>query len=219
MKKHRKLVFTLLELLIVVAIIAILAALLLPALNAARSKAHAIKCVNNLRQLGMVISAYETNYGDQFIAAVRSSTMWANRLRLDGYFDGYARFSGSQLYFQAMECPAETRDRIDGEVRYPHPNITLSGTYDYGVNAHTNQLFTPSPDGATKKKSSLRFPTETICLTDTYRYFVLYNYQYIRYRHSSGINILYQDGHCAGINRQPGGNQDILWAAVDKYWK
>ena len=58
--------FTLVEMLVVMAIIAILAALLFPALGKARDMAKSIACVNNLKQLGFAVASY-VNDNDSFL--------------------------------------------------------------------------------------------------------------------------------------------------------
>ncbi|MBO4648412.1 MAG: DUF1559 domain-containing protein [Lentisphaeria bacterium] len=56
--------FTLIELLIVIAIIAILAGMLLPALNQARERARSVKCVGNLKTIGSAARSYADEYFD-----------------------------------------------------------------------------------------------------------------------------------------------------------
>lgn len=83
-----RMVFTLIELLIVIAIIAILAAMLLPALNVARKKAYSINCIGNLRQQGVSFMLYNDNYEGYFpVYGMKRDTKditWINLLLENG---------------------------------------------------------------------------------------------------------------------------------------
>ena len=64
--KNESAAFTLIELLVVIAIIAILAALLLPALSAAKQRAWTIRCMSNLHQIGIGMKMFADDNGGYY---------------------------------------------------------------------------------------------------------------------------------------------------------
>lgn len=112
--------FTLVELLVVVAIIAILVAMLLPSLQNAKVKANQAACMNNLRQIHVAFANYATDW-DDFIPAISTLAVvgqpggtWCQRLGRAGYL-GSAEIHASSFgpspadRYRVFRCPAETR--------------------------------------------------------------------------------------------------------------
>lgn len=82
MPNRRNRYFTLIELLIVVSIIAILASLLLPALNSARKKAFQAACATNMKNLGTAFLQYTIDFDDYLPALYsRNTVFWPVSIR------------------------------------------------------------------------------------------------------------------------------------------
>lgn len=117
--------FTLVGLLVVIAVLAILAAMLLPALASAKRKAQRINCVNNLKQDGLAFRLWEGDNGDKFPMAVSTNkggtmefTTGANTFR------HFQVMSNELSTPKILVCPADTRVAAANFVRLKNQNVS-----------------------------------------------------------------------------------------------
>jgi len=127
--------FTLVELLVVIGIVALLIAILLPALNAARSQAKSVQCSSNVRQLCLAIQAYATQNRGRYPINLRlpSPGMWWTDAERVGK---YVRSRDLPVSGPVATCPED-----DGAIRSYSMNIWLSSKVDASVqNANVGTL-------------------------------------------------------------------------------
>jgi len=130
--------FTLIELLVVIAIIAILAAMLLPALSKAKKKAQQAQCMSNLKQFGLAMVMYVSDYNDNFPASGSNGEGWHTEdwIYWQRPGDGTQRFlSQSQLVSEMKTGMSSNIFLCPAVLKFPYIN---GYPYSYSMNANAN---------------------------------------------------------------------------------
>jgi len=136
--------FTLVEMLVVIAIIGILAALLLPATVRSQMRGKRIWCINNLSQLGIGFQMFAHDHNGNFPMQVPMAEGGSKEFVQNGYIAG-AQFYFAYRHFQALSndvsepkilvCPTDTREQARSISSLQNSNVS----YFIGVNADYNK--------------------------------------------------------------------------------
>lgn len=186
--------FTLVELLVVIAVIGILASLLLPALGNAKARAKSIQCLNQLRQLGLATLIYaEDNEGKvpiQFPAEPQKT--WGSELSTN------QSLKTLNLFVCPSYPPNRFKDwrRIYG-IRLDPPSESTIGVFDEILDVpriHRPAAYLHLADTTSRGRGGVK--------AEQYFYFRVESEHEVHARHLGGANGFFMDGHAESNRRK-----------------
>ncbi len=183
-----------------IAIIAILAAMLLPALSAARERARAADCVSKLKQIGLATTMYTDDYKDSYPKTYLYYTGWPRGYVNMKYLDDIKHFN----------CPSNTGTQCQGDTDDGYKSSYGINTYNIG-GSYRDVGDKPGSD-VPAKVQQIKNPSDTIFSGDT-MVMTTGNGSYEAFdstsltsdvgvlvpRHGSTCNIVWCDGHVDSI--------------------
>lgn len=198
--------FTLVELLVVIAVITILAALLLPALGRARRAAGRTACINNLRQINLGLRLYADEHLDALRAVTNKEPLYAT------YKESilpYLSRSGAPTNQTLFTCPADDFNCDDHAIAelFLFTPVAGKGFYRQAATHYSSYFFNgmapdePDPRMGGKAFASVREPSRLVLAGEYSGGFGLSGHDRKQpYQFSNALNVMsFVDGHVAYI--------------------
>ncbi len=183
-----KRLFTLLELLVVILIICIMAAMLLPALSRARETSQAAHCLNNMKQLGLAFMLYKIDNDDYFPKLHVSKSG-------EGKDDGW-------IYYEKFPVPSAGLFDVTKGTIYEYVNTPKTYLCE-GDHSGSNNSYSANSLMDNVKLEDICAPADTLLILEegtpnsSDDGFFLVNSNRVANRHKNGSNYIFCDGHAS----------------------